>query len=370
MGEQVDTLIVGAGAMGLAAAWQLAERGREVLVVDRFTRGNECGASHGATRNFNQAYADPGYVSMLVEAEQLWLELESRSGRVLLERTGIVNHGDNTGFDTVRSALTFAGIPAKILPAEEASRRWPGIRFETQVLFAPESGRLLASEALEVLEAAAIAAGAEFRWSTEATGIAVQGEDRVLVGTPTGTITARRVIVTAGAWTKGLLGGLVVLPRLAVTQEQPAHFAESVPGLAWPGFNHNPDRASEGYDYWLSPVYGLLTPGEGIKVGWHGVGPVTDPDARDFTAVPAQLTALRRYVSEWLPGADADRFIDISCTYTTTPDANFLLRQEGPITIGAGFSGHGFKFTPAIGRILADMSEGSGSAPTLNTVPF
>jgi sarcosine oxidase len=74
---------------------------------------------------------------------------------------------------------------------------------------------------------------------------------------------------------------------------------------------------------------------------------------------------LQRYAREWLPGTNPDEFDTISCTYTTTPDSNFVLDRFGPIVIGAGFSGHGFKFTPAIGRMLADLADGIGSAPKL-----
>ena len=145
-----------------------------------------------------------------------------------------------------------------------------------------------------------------------------------------------------------------------MTQEQPANFA--VRGsvgdaeTAWPGFNHHPTPGDSEYDYWLSPIYGMYSPGEGVKAGWHGVGPVTDPDARTFTAEPTQLAALQRYVREWLPGADAEALTEISCTYTTSPDTTFVLKRVGPVTVGAGFSGKGFKFAPAIGRILADLS--------------
>ena len=124
----------------------------------------------------------------------------------------------------------------------------------------------------------------------------------------------------------------------------------------WPGFNHYPGTGAE-YKNWYSPVYGMQTPGEGIKAGWHGVGPVVDPDRRSFQPEPVQLAALQDYARTWLPGVDADAFEAISCTYTTTPDEDFILDRIGPVVIGAGFSGHGFKFTPVIGRILAEAED-------------
>lgn len=132
----------------------------------------------------------------------------------------------------------------------------------------------------------------------------------------------------------------------------------------WPSFNHSPDPDpnNEAYEYWYSPVYGMLTPGEGVKAGWHGVGPVMDPDERTFEPIPHQMEALVRYAEEWLPGVDPSTAVPISCTYTTTPNEDFVLDHFGPLVVGAGFSGHGFKFTPAIGRVLKDIVDG-GVAP-------
>lgn len=371
MAQQVETVVIGGGAMGSATAWQLARRGRSVLLLERFPPGHVNGASHGASRNFNTAYADPTYVAMLAEALPLWRGLEAETGARLLEQVGIVNHGPNPSFDAVAAALHGAGIGAEFLAPEAAGERWPGIRFDGRVLHTPDAGRLNADAAVSALQAAAVAAGAEIRHRSSALRLEVLGDERVRVTTETEVIEARRAVVTVGAWTSGLLAGVLPVPRLVVTQEQPAHFAlrDRSPDAAaraaaeWPGFNHAFDPADPRYDHWYSPVYGMYTPGQGVKAGWHGVGPVTDPDARSFRPEPVQLAALQRYVRDWLPGADPDVLEPVSCTYTTTADEDFVLDRVGPVVVGAGFSGHGFKFTPAIGRILADLATDAGPAP-------
>jgi len=362
---RVDVVVIGGGAMGSAAAWQLAGRGRDVLLLERFAAGHTNGASHGASRNFNQGYADPTYVPMLVEALPLWRELEAESGEVLLATTGIVHHGANPSFDAVHDALTAAGIPAQFVPLDEAAERWPGIRFDSRVLFTPQSGRLDADRSVTALQSGVVARGGQVRHGARVTNLRVRGDDEVHVSFvasgSTETVIARRVVVSVGAWTSKLLAGRVAHPSLVVTQEQPAHFAladETMADAAWPGFNHAPSIGDPEYDYWRSPVYGMLTPGEGVKAGWHGAGPVTDPDRRTFLPEPEQLGALQRYAREWLPGVDSESFVPISCTYTTTPDENFVLDRVGPVVVAAGFSGHGFKFVPTVGRILADLVEG------------
>jgi sarcosine oxidase len=367
--RQAEFVVVGGGAMGSATAWQLARRGHDVVLLERFAPGHTMGASHGASRNFNVSYDEPHYLDMLVEALPLWRELEAEAGVGVLDLVGLVTHGgDASSLRGTRNALHTVGMPAELLPAEEASRRWQGIRFAGDVLYTPQAGRLDADAAVAALQRSAAAHGAELRHRTAATRIEVLADDRVRVTTDTGIIEATRAVVTVGAWTTGLLGTEVPLPRLVVTQEQPAHFAVTDTAAEWPGFNHRPGASD---DWWLSPIYGMLTPGQGVKAGWHGVGPLTDPDARSFRSEPAQLALLQRYAREWLPGVDADSFTEISCTYTTTPDSDFVLDRVGPVVVGAGFSGHGFKFTPVVGRVLADLALGAeGAHPAFSLARF
>ena len=133
-------------------------------------------------------------------------------------------------------------------------------------------------------------------------------------------------------------------PNVTVTQEQVQHFAPKVE-QEWPSFIHHRDK-------W---IYGLLTPGEGVKVDEHFAGPVIDPDAR----VPRNLdhdATMVRYVEEWMPGLDPTPIHEAECLYTTTPDESFVLERVGPVVIGSPCSGHGFKFTPLIGQRLADLA--------------
>jgi sarcosine oxidase len=357
----VDVVVVGGGAMGSAAAWQLARRGHSVLLLEQFEPGHHIGASHGTTRNFNMAYAEADYLDLVTEAKELWDELARETGRQLLDLVGLVNHGNVRRLQDIRASHAARDIESHFISAAEAADRWQGMNFRGDVLVVPGSGRVRAADALLALRQAAEARGARFEYSTPVRDIRAIGEDRAVVVTDSREFTARRVVVTAGAWTAKLLGNLVRLPELVVTQEQPAHFTPLDESLAWPSFNHNPEPDDPRDAYWYSPVYGMLTPGEGVKAGWHGVGPVTDPDARSFSPEPVQLEALLRYVREWLPGVDASSAVPISCTYTSTANEDFVLDSFGPVVVGAGFSGHGFKFTPAVGRVLADLADGGSS---------
>ena len=335
----LDALVIGGGAMGSAAAWALAGRGADVVLLERFEPGHTRGASHGASRIFRLAYAEPDYIALARRALELWRELDPG----LLDLTGGVDHGSVESIEPIAGALAAAGVPGEWLPAAEASERWPGLRFTGPAFSHPSSGRVHADHAVAALQAGAQARGAVVRHETRVLAVTVRGDDHVEVVTESETMHARRVVLAAGAWTSKLLPGRL---DLRVTQEQPAHFAPLVSRPSWPSFIHHRGDQS---------VYGLATPGEGIKVGFHGTGPSVDPDTRSFQPEPTGMAELRDYVREWIPGADPDDASWISCTYTTTPTSDFVIDRVGPLVVLAGFSGHGFKFTPAIGELAADL---------------
>ncbi|MEZ0446935.1 FAD-dependent oxidoreductase [Cellulomonas sp. ICMP 17802] len=344
--QLVDHLVIGGGVMGSAAAWQLARRGRDVVLLERFAPGHVNGASHGASRIYRQTYDRPEYLDLAAEALELWRSFEG-----VLTLTGGVSHGEAS--PGVLEAFVARGVPHELLSPEAAHERWPGLRFEGTVLHETRTaGRLHADRAVAALQSAAAALGADVRHGVQVLSVTAAG-DGVLVESSDGPLHARSAVLAVGAWTSVLLGRGA--PPLVVTQEQPAHFAPLVgaPSVdAWPSFTHRP----LGDHPWPSGTYGLGTPGEGIKVGFHAVGPVTDPDRRSFTAEPTQLALLQEYAAQWLPGVDPTVPHPISCTYTTTPDHDFVLDRRGPLVVAAGFSGHGFKFAPAIGRVLADLA--------------
>jgi sarcosine oxidase len=358
MAERRETVVVGGGAMGSATAWHLARRGRQVTLLERFGARHTMGASHGRSRNFNITYVDATFQDMLREAAVLWRELEDASGTSVLELVGVANHGAGIAPDLAEQ-LGALGVRASMLTPAQAQERWTGIRFDTRVLHTPDGGRIDADEAVAALQSEAARHGGEVLLDTRVESIEATTSDRVEVATENGVLVADTVVVTAGAWTEKLLGRSIALPRLVVTQEQPVHFAVTDQDAVWPSYNHLPEPGNARYDYWYSQTYGTLTPGEGVKAGWHAVGPVTDPDARSFEPEPVQLAALQRYAREWLPGVDADSLSPISCTYTSTTNTDFVLDRIGPVVLGAGFSGHGFKFVPTVGRILADLVVGT-----------
>jgi sarcosine oxidase len=243
MAAHRETVVVGGGAMGSATAWHLARRGRQVTLIERFGARHTMGASHGRSRNFNITYADATYQTMLREAAGLWRELEDESGVSVLDVVGITNHGAGVAPDLAEHLGAF-GVRATMLTPAEAQERWAGIRFDTRVLFCPGGGRLDAEEAVAALQSETARLGGEVLLDTRVDSIQVRADDRVEVVTCDEVFAADTVVVTAGAWTEKLLGSRLSLPRLAVTQEQPAHFAVSDPTAVWPSWNHLPEAGN------------------------------------------------------------------------------------------------------------------------------
>ncbi|MFC4029879.1 FAD-dependent oxidoreductase [Streptomyces polygonati] len=349
-------VVVGGGVMGSSAAWHLAARGDEVVLLEQFAPGHDRGSSHGSSRIFRLAYADPFYLGLAVRALPLWQRLEEETGIGVLALTGAVDHGPARTVSALEEALRAAGRPAEALSPAEAGERWPGLRVDTAALFHPEAGRLHADRAVTAFQTAARKHGARIRHGVKVARVTARGSGAEVVTAEEEVLTADAVVVAAGGWTPRFAApGDRELPAMRVTAEQPAHFA-AADALGWPSFIHHGGAGlPEG-----PGVYGLGS-ADGVKAGFHGVGPVVDPD-RDRVINAEMLRDLLEYAERWLPGVDRTNPVPKTCLYTTTPDHDFVIDRSGPCTVLAGFSGHGFKFASVIGELAADLVAGRPGA--------
>lgn len=345
----VDAVVIGGGAMGSAATWWLARRGRTVVLAEQFAAGHVRGSSHGEVRIFRLAYPDVTFVRMAQEALPLWRELEDDAQLALLDQRGCVDHGPEPALAPIAAALTAADAPHRLLTASAAQDRWPQFRFETPVLFHPDGGRIFADRTVAALQIRATAHGADVRYDSPAR-IVANGPDAVEVDVAGDVVRARCVVVTAGAWVERTLSPACDhpgLPALTVTQQTVAHFPPLDPSTAWPSF----------IDHRAGVLYGLASITEGIKLGGHDEGVVTDVDRRTYQTDPGHVQRLVDYATRWLPGVRPDPQFGSTCLYTTTPDESFVVARRGRVVVGSACSGHGFKFTPLIGRQLADLAD-------------
>lgn len=334
--RRCDVVVVGAGVMGAAVAWELSRHGRHVITVERFEYLHSRGSSHGATRIFRLADRDPALVAMAAESLPLWRALEDDADRQVLVTTGGIDHGDADDLRAVAAALDGHGVRYEVLPPEAAAERWPGMRFAGPVLHQPDGGRLLSEHALRAFTEAAASHGAEVYYSQPVHEIE-EMEEEVVVVTDFDEYVAPVVVRACGAWAG---------PPVTATQEQYFHFLPRHDGMAWPSFVH----------YGAPARYGLETPDEGVKVAEHGTGPVVDPDERDGEIDPDGEARVVDYVNQWLPGLESWATTATTCLYATAPDDRFVIERHGRVVTAAGFSGHGFKHAPAVARRVAALT--------------
>jgi sarcosine oxidase len=323
---QADVVIVGGGLLGLSTAWALRGK-RDVLVLERDTIGHDRAGSHGPTRIFRLGYTDPAYVEMAKQARPRWRALEQETGRRLLVPTPQLTFGP--GAEAVFDALGAAGVSTDRLPAAAIAQRFPAFAGHGDAVLETESAVILAADTLAALQQVC---GAELRERTRVTRV-----DAHRVETAGGIIEARTVVVCAGPWTRSLTPGVATTPTL-----EHVGYVRAATGL--PIF----------IDFAEPAVYGLPTPGSDLyKIAVHHGGPPIDPDEA-FAPDPSAISALQDAIGRWLPAGELAR-VDV-CPYDNTADDAFVVARVGGVVVGAGTSGHAFKFGPLLGEQLARLA--------------
>ncbi len=360
---RIDTriAIIGAGAMGSAAAYHLARCGEPVVLIEQFELGHDRGSSHGAARITRHSYADPRYARLMPEAFRAWRELEADAGESLYIRTGGVSFSP-PGLDYVAQVaanLSDIGVPHWRTTGRDWNRRRPvfGLPDDYDVVFEPDAGLIAAARAVAIqVELARHHGGTRTRVieRTPVRRIDLDGRRPVLV-TDSSRIVAERLIVSAGGWVKRLLPGLPV--PLRTTRQQVLYFRSrdtaSFQIGRFPIFMYVPDSEHDVY-YGMPEFLGL-----GAKVARHS-GPETDPDVEERTVGEEYRSIVRGFLRDHIPLlADAPIDFTETCLYTVAPDDQFqvdFLPGRSDVIVASPCSGHGFKFSCLIGRILADLA--------------
>jgi sarcosine oxidase len=358
-----DAVVIGLGAMGSAALASLARRGCKVVGIERFEPGHDRGSSHGATRIIRQGYFEhPSYVPLVRAAYPRWRELAAEAGEPLIDITGIVEIGaaDSELVTGTLAASRLHGLAHDVLDAAALRRRFPLFQVPDHyvAVFQPDGGFLQAEPAIRALLARARAAGAELRTGETVRVIEPRGAG-VRVVTTRATIDAGCAVVAAGAWVKALLD----LPvALRVTRQVLAWFAPRDPGLF----------AKDRFPVFLlqnadGMFYGFPDDGTGsVKVARHHHADETvDPDRCDRVVSAGDEAMIRSCLASHLPAADGPCVAATTCLYTTTPDGDFIIdRMPGnaAVIVASPCSGHGFKFAPVIGEIIADLATRGATA--------
>lgn len=356
-----DVIVIGAGAMGSAAAYHLARAGQDVLLLEQFEIDHQKGSSYGYSRIIRYSYDHPAYVQLAKNTYPMWHALQAEAGDTLLVQTGGLDFGTAAEVQATLQTVQSFGLEHEILQPREAQRRFPQYRFDenTVVLYQPDSGLLKASKCVQAHIRLARQQGATVLEQTPVTAITVQ-TDGVQVKTIRDTYDAARLIITAGAWGKSLLASIGLDLPLQPIRCQEAYFQPDAERNLFAA-EQMPVFIYHGNDYRGFKAYGLPSiDGSGVKVAYHGGTPFDHPSQISYMPDDENVEHIRRFSRKYLPMiGDSSVARTRICLYTMTPDEHFIIDRhpEYPqIVIGSPCSGHGFKFSTMIGHILSELA--------------
>jgi sarcosine oxidase len=349
-------VVVGAGAMGAAAAWCLARRGCTVTLLDRFGIGNDLASSSASeTRIFRLSHVERADVRLAVQSLELWREVERQSGEQLLYASGLLQRGPFAV--RMADALRAEGVTVHDLDHRQVQAIFPELRPvpDTPAVIQPDGAVTLSRRALQVYAGLAARAGAEVLGRERAIALQTRPSG-VRVFTDRRRVDADVAVVCAGPWAPELLSPAGIDLPLEPGLAQVSFFEADVSLDARPSLGERVREDRPG-------IYGLPTPGVGYKLGYALV------DRRRFhpgmRARPVDRQVERdlvQQVREDFPGFRPTPLLTEVAPITLTPDEQFIIDRRGPIVVGACCSGHAFKFSPLLGQLLADLATG-GTVP-------
>lgn len=354
-----DVIVLGLGAMGSAAAYHLARRGMQVLGIEQFTPAHDRGSSHGRSRIIREAYFEhPDYVPLIQRAYDLWDILQRESGQRLLLRSGGLMIGPEDG-DLVQGALLSArthNLPHELLDTATLRRRHSLFRVEdgTVAVAEPRAGVLIPEDCVLAHLKGATRAGAVLRFE-EPVRAWQATPDGVEVTTEAGSYEAGRLVVTAGPWAGPTLAAMRLplrVERNVMYWFRPARDGGHFGRDRFPIYIREYRRGAFFYGF---PQVGP----DGVKVAHHHSGEFCTPETIRREVGADEIARMRQILDQCLPALNGDLASTATCMYTNTPDGHFIIDRDPAhpqVAIACGFSGHGFKFAPAVGEVLADLA--------------
>ena len=355
MTSHYDIIVIGLGANGASALWHLANTGKRILGLDRFHPPHQKGSSHGESRIIRQAYHEsPLYVPLVKAAYPLWAELEQAAGRDLFQKTGglLLGSPESTVVKGARTSALTHGIPFEWLEATVIHKRFPAFKPApgTVAVLEKEAGILFPEECIRAFLDQAARKGAAIHTGEPVLKITPQ-KNAVTITTPTATYETEKCIVAAGAWLNNLLPELH-LP-LSI-RRQPLFWFKNTSD------NFGPSKMPIFiWEYATEKMfYGFPDLGNGAKLAPHHGGRTIDADDLKNDVTKEEIAAISTLAKEYL---DFDPVFDhaTTCMYTNTPDEHFILDRHPlhpNIVIASPCSGHGFKFSPITGLLLANLA--------------
>lgn len=348
--------MIGAGAAGASATYNLSKRGLKVLTLEQFGVGHDRGSTHGHSRIFRFAYDQVTYARMAMRALELWRDLETDAGTKLYWETGMLDFGGNDApkINRIERVMREINSPFELLDATAMNARFPQWRprHDWKIIYSQFAGIVYPNLTLDVLIGMARVYGATVLEHTPVLEVDLSDPKNPAVNTAHGTFSSQKLVIAAGAWLPKLVTGL---NRRFVAQDNLTAFfrpknLEPFAPEKFPVFIQRDDEQVYGF-----PNFGL----PGVKVALHSTGENVDPDARVVLNDDPRVSRLHTWLSKYIPDAAGAFMQAKTCMYTNTVNEDFVLDlhpNSSHTIIASPCSGHGFKFTPILGEIIADMA--------------
>ncbi|MEU3838490.1 N-methyl-L-tryptophan oxidase [Streptomyces sp. NPDC028635] len=373
-GTDADVVVVGLGAWGAAALWQLARRGVRAAGVEQYGLAHDLGSSYGESRMFRTACLEhPGLVPLARRSRELWRQLETETGTHLLDPTGAMLIGPRDG-RIVGGALRAArehGLEVRVLDRDALHRRAPahaGLADGHVAVVEPEGGLTLPERTIEAAVGAARAAGAVVLTGTRVTAVERTGGGVAVHTAEAGVLRAGQAVVTAGPWLADLVPDLPLeVVRMPVTWFTPTAHDERFGLGRLPVFMRELDGGDVIWGHGALP--GRTDVKLGLEDGGRGHFATVDPATMDRSVAPADWAVLAEHLARAVPGLGEAPSRATASPYARTPDGQFLIgrpRRDPAVLIAGACGSHGFKHSLGIGEVLADLVQGKEPAMPLD----
>ncbi|HUF03178.1 MAG TPA: N-methyl-L-tryptophan oxidase [Aridibacter sp.] len=363
-----DVIVVGLGAMGSAALFQLSKSGVNALGIDRFDPPHDRGSSHGESRITRAAIGEgEEYVPIVLRSNEIWREFEESTGTELLKQTGLLifssededsmMHGKDILNETIRIAAKYR-IEHEVLAESELASRFPFVAFGpgARAYFEPGAGYLRPELCIEANLSQAASYGASV--SKGETVIAIESAPgSVKVTTDRDNYECGKLVLSAGAWISKLLG-----PR-------PGYEAFRIYRQTMFWFETEADYSEEHFPAYIkagddehSSYYGFPSIGGSrtIKIGVEQFDSESDPDSVEKEVADEEYDDAYELVSKsFRIGREGAR--SKTCLYTVTTDFGFVidfLPESDNVLVVSPCSGHGFKHSAGVGLLSKQMVTG------------
>ncbi|CAL1547826.1 unnamed protein product [Lymnaea stagnalis] len=369
-----DVIVIGAGIEGSSSAYNLVKKGKKVLLLEQFPLPHSRGSSHGQSRIIRYAYEEDFYVKMMVDAFPLWKELEEESGAEFYIKHGLfeMHQEDSQSLQNIAANLRAFKVQHEMLTPADVKSRFPAITAGDKCggIWDPNGGVLKADRALAAYQTVFKRLGGTLRDGEPVT--LVTPGDVVTVSTRSGQYTASSLVIAAGAWSGrfcSALGLNVPLDPLRTVV------------LYWKVINDGAsDYAPGKFPCFIDSrtvedciVYGFpMQEYPGLVKACLHYGAKIDPDERDKVVGDEWIVEkVKNILASTFKNLESTPSIKEYCIYTNTPDNHAYIDKHPKypnIVIATGFSGHGFKIAPAVGRAVSELV--LKQAPTYNMKPF